>query len=67
MHMHIYTLIWDLTISFVTVVQVGFEQSSYIVSEADGSASVCVNISGAILNRNVTVLLSTQDNSAVCE
>jgi len=67
MHMHIYTLIWDLTTSFVTVVQVGFEQSSYVVSEADGSASVCVNISGAILSRNVTVLLSTQDNSAVCE
>jgi len=49
------------------VVTVGFEQSSNIVREAEGLLSVCVNISGAILNRNITVLLSTEDDTAVCE
>ena len=49
------------------MVQVGFAQSSYTLSEADGLVSVCVNISGAVLDRNVSVLLSTEDDTAVCE
>ena len=49
------------------MVQVGFTQSGFPVSEADGSVSVCTDISGAVLDRNVTVLLSTQDNLAVCK
>jgi len=36
----------------------------FVASEADGSVSVCVNISGP-LDQNVTVLLSTEDNSAI--
>ena len=47
--------------------QVGFGQPSFTASERDGSVSVCINIFGAELNRSVTVLLSTQDDTAVCE
>jgi len=49
------------------VVQVGFTQSAFPVSETDGSVSVCTAISGVVLDRNVTVLLSTQDNTATCK
>ena len=49
------------------VVQVGFTQSAFPVSEADGSVSVCTAVSGAVLDRNITVLLSTQDNTATCK
>ena len=57
-------IVW---ISFFAVVQVGFPQSTFPVSEADGSVSVCTAISGAVLDRNVTILLSTQDNTAICK
>jgi len=46
---------------------VGFAESAYAVTEADGLVSVCVTISGAVLNRNISVLLSTEDSTAVCE
>lgn len=36
----------------------------FVASEADGSVSVCINISGP-LDQDVTVLLSTEDNSAI--
>ena len=49
-----------------TVVQVGFVQAMYTVIESDGQVSVCINISGAVLNRNVTVFVSTND-TASCE
>ena len=50
-----------------TVVDVGFAQPSYTVGENDGSVSVCINISGAVLERNVTVFLSTGNFDATCE
>jgi len=49
------------------VVQVGFMQSAFSVTEADGSVSVCTAVSGAVLDRNITVLLSTQDLIATCK
>ena len=48
-------------------VQVEFAQPSFSVSESDGSISVCVNISGASLERNVTVYVSITDGTAMCE
>jgi len=49
------------------VVDVEFAQPSYTVRESDGSVSVCINISGAVLERSVTVLLSTMGFEATCE
>jgi len=49
------------TVLSLAVVQVEFAQSAFTVAEADGSVSVCINISGAVLARMVTALLSTQD------
>ena len=46
---------------------VEFAETSYTVRENSGSVSVCINISGAVLERNVTVLLSTMDDEATCE
>ena len=51
----------------LTEVQVEFAQPSFSVSESDGSISVCVNISGASLERNVTVYVSITDGTAMCE
>ena len=48
-------------------VQVGFVQSFFVVNEANGPIFVCIEIFGADLNRSVTVLLSTQDNTAICK
>jgi len=42
-------------------------QSTFPLSEADGSVSVCIAVSGAVLDRNITVILSTQDNTAICK
>ena len=50
-----------------TEVDVGFAEPSYTVRENSGSVSVCVNISGAVLERNITVLLSTWGDEATCE
>ena len=50
-----------------TVVDVEFAQPSYTVGENDGSVSVCIDISGADLERNVTVFLSTEGFDATCE
>ena len=47
--------------------EVEFAETSYTVRESNGSVSVCVNISGAVLERNVTVLLSTMDDEATRE
>ena len=49
------------------MVDVEFAQPSYTVGENDGSVSVCINISGAVLERNVTVFLSTGGFDATCE
>jgi len=40
-----------------TVVDIGLMQTSYTISEAMGSVSVCVEISSARLTRNVFVTL----------
>jgi len=50
------------------VVTVAYAQSDLTVSEADGSVSVCITISGAsVLDRNVTVYVSIDDGTAMCE
>lgn len=51
----------------LAVVQVGFAQPSFTASESLGSVSVCINIFGATLASSVTVLLSTQDDTAIGE
>ena len=47
--------------------QVEFAQPALTVSEDDGSVSVCVDISGASLDRDVTVYVSIDDGTAMCE
>ena len=47
--------------------EVEFAETSYTASESNGSVSVCIDISGADLERNVTVLLSTMDDEATRE
>ena len=49
------------------MVDVEFAQPSYTVGENDGSVSVCIDISGAVLERNVTVFLSTDGFDAICK
>ena len=49
------------------MVDVEFAQPSYTVGENDGSVSVCIDISRAVLERNVTVFLSTEGFDATCE
>ena len=53
---------------FFTVVQVGFAQTMYTVNEP-GPVSVCINVSGAVLDRNVSVSVSTTltNDTASCE
>ena len=38
----------------------------FMASEDDSFVSVCINITGTV-SRNITVFLSTQDNTAICE
>ena len=49
-----------------TDVEVGFAESNYTVRENNGSVSVCIDISG-LIERNITVLLSTMDDEATRE
>ena len=65
--MRLNTHVCPFTFHIATEVDVGFAESSYTVRENNGSVSVCINISGAILERNITVLLSTRDDEATCE
>ena len=46
------------------VVQVGFENSSYLAAEDAGPVSVCVTIIGQ-LGRDIVVRLSTADDTAM--
>ena len=46
-----------------TDVEVGFVESSYTVNESSGSVSVCIDISD-LVERDITVLLSTMDDEA---
>jgi len=50
--------------SMILVVQVGFENSSYLAAEDAGPVSVCVNITGQLV-RDIVVTLSTADGSAI--
>jgi len=50
--------------SMILVVQVGFENSSYLAAEDAGSVSVCVTITGQLV-RDIVVTLSTADGSAM--
>ena len=49
-----------------TGILVGFALP-FLASEAVGLVSVCVNISGTVVDRDITVLLSTENNTATCE
>ena len=46
------------------MVQVGFVQAAYTAMETDGQVLVCINISGAVLDRTVTVFVSTTSETA---
>ena len=46
------------------MVQVGFVQATYTAMETDGQFLVCINISGAVLDRTVTVFVSTANDTA---
>ena len=46
------------------MVQVGFVQATYTAMETDGHVLVCINISGAVLDRTVTVFVSTANETA---
>ena len=46
------------------MVQVGFVQAMHTVMESDGQVFVCINISGAVLDRSVTVFVSTANDTA---
>ena len=50
--------------SMILVVQVGFENSSYLVAEDAGPVSVCVTVTGQLV-RDIVVTLSTVDGSAM--
>ena len=39
----------------ITVVKIGFRQSSYVVEEADGSVEICVSLTG---NTNLAIGIS---------
>ena len=56
-------LFWNI---ILTGILVGFVPP-FMASEAVGLVSVCINISGTVLDRNITVLLSTENNMAICE
>lgn len=43
---------------------IGFESSSAIVNESDGTAEVCAILVEGILQRMVTILLRTLNNTA---
>ena len=58
---------FPFTYHIATEVEVGFAEPSYTVRESNGSVSVCINISGAVLESNITVLLSTIGDEATCE
>ena len=46
---------------------VTLEQEIYSVNETDGAVMVCAMLTEGVLERNVTVYLSTSDGSAVCK
>ena len=53
-YMHFILLILAFYI-YITVVEIGFRQSSYVVEEADGSVEICVSLTG---NNNLAIRVS---------
>jgi len=51
--------IWNL--SFLLVVQIGFEKTSYTVGEGDKSVSVCVKLIAGTITTPVSVTLVTME------
>ena len=52
------------------VVTIGFEQTSYLTMEDQGTVEVCASVVSGNLSDEVTVVFSTQDENAdgkVCE
>ena len=49
------------------MVKIGFSSTAYTVSEGSGSVSVTVSVQNEVLDRDVTVTLSTVNGSAMCE
>jgi len=47
-------------------VEVSFQQTVYTVMGSGDIVEVCVTLAG-VLERNVTIILSTSDGSAVCK
>ena len=56
--------IYTITSSMISAVQVGFENTSYLVAEDAGSVSVCVTITGQ-LARDIVVTFCAGDGTAV--
>jgi len=49
------------------VVTVGFNRTAYYVSEDAGSVSVTVSMENGTLDRDVIVIVSTVNGTALCE
>ena len=57
------SLLW---ISFLGPVVIGFSETSYTVSESEGTATVTVEIlEGTVADDSITVQFSTRDNTAL--
>ena len=50
-----------------SVVKIRFDSTAYAVSEGGGSVSVTVSVQNEVLDRDVTVTLSTVNGTALCE
>ena len=46
------------------MVTIGFDQTSYLVMEDQGTVGVCAIVTSGSLGADVTVIFSTQDGSA---
>ncbi len=57
------TNIKPLPIFLISVVTVGWEQSSYEASEAEGTVTVCANLAGQT-ERDISVTATSADGSA---
>ena len=61
-----YILFMVSLLSFLGPVVIGFAETSYTVSESEGTATVTVEIlEGTVADGNITVQFSTRDNTAL--
>ena len=58
--------VWCITFTY-SVVTVGFNRTAYYVSEDAGSVSVTVSMENGTLDRDVIVIVSTVNGTALCE